>query len=174
MALSTGSQNEAVGDPASFKQVLWILAHGLGMGPRTVRLLSFILNQNFSFSAKSAPRAQSLHCYCGFQKLSTLILYFKRKEFPCVRTICFRKTRNETGNYRSSATCKQPIQHPWATVNNHSGERKMTSIHTFIHPKIKDPIQNRMPTGLSREKWCGFHICTSSSPLERVASSSAN
>lgn len=31
-----------------------------------------------------------------------------------------------------------------------------------------------MPTGLSREKWCGFHICTSSSPLERVASSSAN
>lgn len=137
-------------------------------------LFSFILNQNFSFSAKSAPRAQSLHCYCGFQKLSTLILYFKRKEFPCVRTICFRKTRNETGNYRSSATCKQPIQHPWATVNNHSGERKMTSIHTFIHPKIKDPIQNRMSTGLSREKWCGFHICTSSSPLERVASSSAN
>lgn len=31
-----------------------------------------------------------------------------------------------------------------------------------------------MLTGLSREKWCSFHICISSSPLERVASSSAN
>lgn len=41
VALSTGSQNEAVGDPASFKQVLWILAHGLGMGPKTVRVFFF-------------------------------------------------------------------------------------------------------------------------------------
>lgn len=41
VALSTGSQNEAVGDPASFKQVLWILAHGLGMGPKPVRAFFF-------------------------------------------------------------------------------------------------------------------------------------
>lgn len=107
-------------------------------GQKLSGFFPFILNQNFSFSTKSAPLVQFLHCYCGFRKLSTLILYFERKEFPCVRTICFRKTRNETGNYRSSATCK----HPWATVNNHSEERRMTSSHTFIHPKIKDPTQN--------------------------------
>lgn len=141
-------------------------------GQKLSGLFPFILNQNFSFSAKSAPLAQFLHCDCGFRKLSTLILYFKRKEFPCVRTICFRKTRNETGNYSSFATCKQPFQHPWATVNNHSGEGKiLLATHLSI---LKYKIPFRMPTGLSREKWCGFHICTSSSPLERVASSSAN
>lgn len=137
-------------------------------GQKLSGLFPFILNQNFSFSAKSAPLAQFLHCYCGFRKLSTLILYFKRKEFPCVTTIYFRKTRNE----QAITGALQCASSPWATVNNHSGEAKMI-LATHL-PILKYKISYRMPTGLSKEKWCGFHICISSSPLERVASSSVN
>lgn len=68
VVLSTGSQNEAVGDPASFKQDLWILAHSLGMGPKTARVFFFHFE----------PELFILCLKCTPGPIPSLLLWFRK------------------------------------------------------------------------------------------------
>lgn len=90
-------------------------------------LLLFYFEQELFILNSKCPPIPSLLLWFPKNKHTNSL----KEKFPFFRTICFRKTRNETGDYRSFVMCKQPFQHPWSTVDSHFGKGKMTSRHTF-------------------------------------------